>query len=90
MRRRITAIIFLIYIDSITHYQFFLISWKSVEPYYSQEIQKRCEGIVKMVEKEIHDVRKLEEEFEMKEEAKKLEAARQQNMGTQEINSTNA
>ena len=28
----------------------------------SQEIQKRCEAIVKMVEKEIDDIRKLEEE----------------------------
>lgn len=56
----------------------------------SQEIQKRCEGIVKMVEKEIYDIRKLEEELEMKEETRKLEAASQQNMGTQEINLTNA
>ena len=51
----------------------------------SQEIQKRCEAIVKMVEKEIEDIRKKEEEEEIKEEEKLLaarnaEAEEQQNV----------
>ena len=37
----------------------------------SQEIQKRCESIVKMVEKEIFDLRKAEEK---EEEQKKMAA----------------
>ena len=48
----------------------------SVDHWYlrSLQIQKRCEAIVKVVEKEVEDRRKQEEEEDAKEDARILEA----------------
>jgi len=46
-----------------------LILMRTLYPTNSQEIQRRCESIVKMVEKEIADVRQAEEEEEKKKAA---------------------
>ncbi len=43
--------------------------------YCSKEIQKRCEAIVKIVEKEIQDLRKQEEERALKEKERLQEEA---------------
>jgi hypothetical protein len=37
-----------------------------LQNFYSQDIQRRCESIVKIVEKEIADIRKAEEEQQKK------------------------
>ena len=47
---------------------------------HSQEIQKRCEAIVKMVEKEIGELRQLEEQEDRKEEARLLAATRNEQL----------
>ncbi len=57
---------------------------------HSQEIQKRCESIVKMVEKELEDIRKVEEAQEAAKSQAQLAAAAaatggSQTMGTHQM-----